>query len=101
MSRERPRFSRLALASCVAVLVCAGSVYGGPVFFASAGANPSGDLAWQTAVGSFVEEDFQSYGQYETLSSLTLGGITVDVSLPNVPASAGEVFWGAYAGGGG
>jgi hypothetical protein len=58
-------------------------------------------VPWQLAVGNnFVEDDLDSYGAGD-ISSVVMGGLTVGFSLPNLSLSGGEIFNGAYAGGGG
>jgi hypothetical protein len=78
-----------------------GSAQGFPTFYLSAGINPTGDSAWQTAVGSFVENDLDGFAHGSIVSSLIMGGVTVNVSLPNAPINSAEIFAGSYAGGGG
>lgn len=89
-----------SIASGAIAFLFAGSALAVPTYYLSPGANAAGDLAWQTAVGSFVEEDFDSYNNGDPLSSFTMGGVTVGVSLPN-SGGGGEIFYGAYGPGGG
>lgn len=67
-------------------------------FFLSPGTNPSGDLAWQSVVGSFTEFDLNGFANGQLVQSLSAGPTTITVG----PAPAGqEIFWGGFGGGGG
>jgi hypothetical protein len=67
-------------------------------FYLSPGTNPNGDLAWQTAVGSFTEFDLNGFANGQLVQSLSAGPTTITVG----PAPAGqEIFWGSFGGGGG
>ncbi len=68
-----------------------------PLFFLNPGIDPAGDLPWQTATGTFVEEDLDAYADGTTVHSLVLGGVTVTPSLPNLAAPP-DIFWGDYGG---
>jgi hypothetical protein len=59
----------------------------------------TGDLAWQAAVGSFVEADLDGFANGTLVTSIVMGGVTVDFSTAAL--SGVEIFHGAYAGGGG
>lgn len=64
--------------------------------------NPSStlDVPWQTAVGSFMEEDLDSYSNGFNLDTLTAGPITIDVGLGGLggTASTARIFAGAWGG---
>jgi hypothetical protein len=87
--------------SLALILGASGQVAAAPLFFLSPGTNPAGDVAWQTAVGSFVEEDLDSFVNGAIVTSVVMGGVTVGFSLPSVGGSGVEIFAGAFAGGGG
>ena len=75
-----------------------------PTFFVDSTPPPSltNDLGWQAAVGMFSEIDFTSFADGETVSSFTVGGVTVTPTLPNVGGGASPLaFAGQFAAAGG
>ena len=85
------------------VVMAAAPVGAAPTFYLSTppGPNPAGDVPWQLAVGTFVEDDMDSYAD-GAIPGITLGGVTITFSLPGVLDPPGaEIFSGAFAGGGG
>ncbi len=64
-----------------------------PVFFVAPGNNPTSDIAWQTAVGSFAEQDFETGfpASGGSVSSFNFGPTTVTPNLPGYGAGA-EIF---------
>lgn len=81
------------------VVMAAAPVDAVPTFYVVPGVAPTNDLGWQAAVGTFFEDDLDSYDDGD-IPGITLGGVTVSFSLPGVGPGA-EIFTGAYAGGGG
>lgn len=57
-------------------------------------------LAWQTAVGYFVEQDLDSCSNGFDLDAITIGSISIDVGLGGLggPASTAEIFNGSWGG---
>jgi hypothetical protein len=95
------RSTRRALLAVVLILGGVVQAEAAPTFFLGAGTNVLNDVPWQNAVGSFVENDLNSYGHGSVLTSLLMGNVTVSIDLPNIPASGAEIFWGDYPPGGG
>ena len=77
----------------ILMLLCL-TVAAAPVFYLSEGPNPNGDKAFRLAVVglNFIEEDFDSFGHGFTLDGITLGGVRVDFTLPDLGASSAEIF---------
>lgn len=72
-----------------------------PTFYVHSGINPNLDLTWQSAVGSFVEDDLDAFPNGTIVCSLVMGGVTVIPSIPADPTGGAEIYWGDYLGGGG
>lgn len=50
--------------------------------------DPNDDQAWQTAVGnSFNEYDFESHASNDLISTITVGSITVDFTIPPIDSN--------------
>ena len=81
------------------VLMAPGTVEAVPTFFVMPGGNPSNDLGWQGTVGTFYEDDMD-YPAGD-ITGITLGGVNVGFSLPNLGLGGGEIFYGSYAADGG
>ncbi len=85
----------LTLASTV---MAAGPVGAVPIFFAVSGSNPANDTGWQGTVGTFFEDSLDAYANGD-IPKITLGGLDITFSLPNIPVSGAEIFRGSYDGG--
>jgi hypothetical protein len=89
----------LALASAVLAPGYAEAV---PQFFVASGPGSNGDNAWHLAVGTFVEDNLEGHtgvNGFGDISSITLGGVTVNFSLPNVlpnPLPGAQLFTGGF-----
>ena len=81
--------------------VCA-AVQADPTFYVAP--NPLGtadatlDVPWQTAVGTFYEQDLESYASGADVDFFTIGSITIDVGLGGSggTASTAEIFAGGW-----
>ena len=74
-----------------------------PTFFVSPNAYPSSsstnDLAWQAAVGSFMEVDFDlTVGPGSALSGIVTPGLRIDTTLGGLGGESGnpEFFSGSW-----
>ncbi len=91
----------------VALAVWAGPALADPTFYVAPNPYPSTsaalDVPWQTAVGSFIEEDLDGFASGTDIDALTFGSIVADVGLGGLggTASAAEIFvsggWGGSA----
>ena len=74
----------------LATALFSGQVIAVPIFFVEPGNNPADDIGWQTAVGSFVEQDFESGfpASSGSVVSFNIGSLTVTPQLPANPAGA-------------
>jgi hypothetical protein len=88
----------LGLAAIGLLLVAPAKAAALPIYFLSPGPAPTGDLGWQAAVGSFVENDLNAYPNASFVPPIIMGGVAVTVTTGGLLA---ESFAGAYAGGGG
>jgi len=90
----------------VGLLVLAEPVLADPTFYVapnayqadfSAHIDPTLDVPWQTAVGTFAEEDFDNgYINRERIGSLTMAGVVVDIGTGS--SSEAEIFAGSWGG---
>jgi len=85
------------------VAVCA-VVQADPTFYVApnplGSADPTLDVAWQTAVGTFYEQDLESYASATDVDVFTIGSITIDVGLGGSGGTAptAEIFAGGWGG---
>ena len=84
--------------------VCA-VVQADPTFYVApnplGSADPTLDVPWQTAVGTFYEQDLESYANGAYVDAFTVDSITIDVGLSSSgggTASAAEIFAGGWGG---
>jgi hypothetical protein len=111
MARQKPMASigavrNMAVAAAVVFGCSTSAALAVPTFFVAPNAHPATsstlDTAWQAAVGGFTEFNFDAFANGSTVSALTAGSLGISIGLQSPGnASGAEIFFGAYAGGGG
>ena len=99
--RPATRMRAVALGLLVLGLGVTWQTQAAPMFFVDATppSSSSNDTAWQSAVGSWTEEDFEGFTNGQAVPFFTMGGVTVTVSLPNVGGpTTGRIFAGSFSG---
>lgn len=94
-----------SLAVFLWVVGAASPALAAPMFFVSPNAYPgsssTNDLAWQAAVGNFMEADFDlAVGPGSALSGIVTSGLRIDVTLGGLGGESGnpEFFIGSWGG---
>lgn len=86
----------------LAMVVLTGPTLADPTFYVAPNnySSTSGtlDVPWQTAVGSFIEEDLDGFANGSDIDTLTFGSIVADVDLGGLggSASTAEIFAGSW-----
>ena len=86
------------------VMAAASTALAAPTFYVSPNAYPASsstnDLAWQTAVGSFNEVDFDILGAGQHLVSITDSFVSISTTLGGLGGESGnpEAFAGSWGG---
>jgi len=98
--RPLARLKAIALGLVMLGLGATWQAQAAPMFFVDGTPPPSNtnDVAWQNAVGSWVEEDFEGFTNNQAVALFTMGGITVTVSQPNAGGASGRIFAGSFTG---